>query len=169
MTALARLRGWAVTVSRWSGRERLAFVAALGLNPWMRRTLRRHGTRAALDTVRRWSGGSARSDAAPDSEVVRRARRLGAVVNRAAAPPAPTVTCLARSLTLQLLLQRQGIPGELRIGVRPSGPDDEEGPGTLLFHAWIEVAGTPVNDGADVGERYATFPLDQVGASVRFD
>jgi hypothetical protein len=34
---------------------------------------------------------------------------------------------------------------------------------TVEGHAWVEVDGQPVNDAADVAERYAPFPGDTDG------
>jgi hypothetical protein len=58
--------------------------------------------------------------------------------------------CLQRSLVLAWLLRRRGIDGRLRIGVQT----DEGG---LIAHAWVEVAGEPVNDTRDHCARYAAF------------
>lgn len=59
-------------------------------------------------------------------------------------------TCLTRSLTLLMLLKREGIPGNLRIGVRLNT-------GKLDAHAWVEVNGDPVNDTPDVVSRYTAY------------
>jgi hypothetical protein len=58
--------------------------------------------------------------------------------------------CLSRSLALCWLLQRRGIAAELRVGGKKNGDAFEA-------HAWVEVAGVAVNDGEDVGSRYARF------------
>ncbi len=170
---ISSVRRWVATWKAWSGDERRALVAAVVLNSWMRWTLRHRGTQAALARVRRLGHTRQRvaaTEATDGAATLRRAKRLGAVVNRAAAPPAPHATCLARSLALQVLLHRRGIPGELRIGVRPRTSDDlDETPGTLLFHAWIELDAVPVNDRLDVAEQYAVFPLDQLTSAGRFD
>ena len=61
--------------------------------------------------------------------------------------------CLGRSLAVWFLLRRRGIDAELLIGVQmPQG-------GELPAHAWVEVAGQPVNDEADVRERFGAFEL----------
>jgi hypothetical protein len=59
-------------------------------------------------------------------------------------------TCLPRSLALWWLLRRRGIAADLRIGVRKEG-------GRFEAHAWTEWRGTVLNDGDDVGERFAVF------------
>ena len=58
--------------------------------------------------------------------------------------------CLERSLTLWWLLRRDGIDGELHIGARKNGSQFEA-------HAWVELAGEVLNDGADVHKHYARF------------
>lgn len=74
-------------------------------------------------------------------ELVAAASRLG-----------PEGTCLTRSLVVCGLLRRQGIASTLRMGVRRE--EDVEG------HAWVEVAGEPINDTPDVAARYLPFPTD---------
>lgn len=65
------------------------------------------------------------------------ADRVGLAVARAEHHHLLTIRCLARSLTLQLLLDRRGIASDLRFGVRREGVD-------LLAHAWIEHDGQPL-------------------------
>jgi hypothetical protein len=59
-------------------------------------------------------------------------------------------TCLPQALVLSFLLQRMGLNGDLRIGVRQEGDE-------LKAHAWIERHGQALNDTADVHERFAAF------------
>src|SRR5688572_13911854 len=65
------------------------------------------------------------------------AGRLATLVTAAARHHVRPMTCLPRALALQALLRRNGIPAELRIGVRREG-------GALQAHAWVEEAGSPV-------------------------
>lgn len=58
--------------------------------------------------------------------------------------------CLERSMTLWWMLRRKGVEGELHIGARKEGPRFEA-------HAWVELGGEVLNDGADVHEHYARF------------
>ena len=60
-------------------------------------------------------------------------------------------SCLTRSLALVRMLKKDGIESQLRIGVRIAGT-------ALDAHAWVEYAGMPVNDTADVAHRFAAFP-----------
>jgi hypothetical protein len=71
--------------------------------------------------------------------------------------------CLGRSLVLWFLLRRQGIDADLLIGTAGA-----EG-GRLPAHAWVQVAGVPVNDVADVGERFGSFgvPLPRLAPTDR--
>jgi hypothetical protein len=50
--------------------------------------------------------------------------------------------CLSRSLVLWTMLRRQGIDGEIVIGVRPGGAP-------LDAHAWVERHGRAIDDDAD--------------------
>lgn len=69
--------------------------------------------------------------------------RLAALVASAARHHLRPTTCLTRALTLQALLRRQGHPADLRIGVRRED-------GALRAHAWVEHAGSPLGEPADV-------------------
>ena len=60
--------------------------------------------------------------------------------------------CLARSLVLCHLLRHRGRSTEIRLGVSKLAD------GKLSAHAWVELDGLPLNDGADVFERYAALP-----------
>jgi len=46
----------------------------------------------------------------------------------------------------------QGIQSDLRFGVRRDSAD-------LEVHAWVEHLGLPLNDSADVAERFKLVPL----------
>lgn len=61
--------------------------------------------------------------------------------------------CLARSLVLWTLLGTQGIPADLRLGVRAGGAP-------LDAHAWVEFAGRPLNDTADHVRTYEVLSGD---------
>jgi len=77
-------------------------------------------------------------------------RALGQLIATAARHiPFPS-TCLTRSLLFNWMLRRRGVPSELRIGIRMENS-------ALRAHAWVEVAGVPVNDEPDVARRFAAF------------
>ena len=52
-------------------------------------------------------------------------------------------------MVLWALLRREGIESRIRFGVKSVAKPPEA-------HAWVEVAGEPVNDTADVAIRYAS-------------
>jgi hypothetical protein len=81
------------------------------------------------------------------------ARPLGVAVGLVAGRSIVGARCLGRSLVLWFLLRRRGIDAELVIGAE--APRDRE----LPAHAWVEVAGEPVNDAPDVRERFGSFGL----------
>ncbi len=73
-------------------------------------------------------------------------------VNAAANHHLRKPTCLRRSLTLKCMLQRRGIPADLRIGIRKNGTQ-------IAAHAWIEHTGTVINDSPDIATSYSQFPV----------
>lgn len=75
---------------------------------------------------------------------------LAEAVNIAARHTPFHATCLTRSLLLCWLLRRRGVSSELRIGVNLSA-------GMLRAHAWVECAGQPVNDRADIADEFRPF------------
>jgi len=75
---------------------------------------------------------------------------IATLVNIAASQAFVPATCLTRSMLLGWMLQRRGVVSQLRIGVRLNQ-------GVLDAHAWVEYAGVPINDQADVGEQFLPF------------
>lgn len=76
----------------------------------------------------------------PDAERLPRAREIGDAVRRAALYGITRPQCLARSLAISTMLEREGIRGAIvRIGVRPDNA-------TIAAHAWVEYAGEIVGD-----------------------
>jgi hypothetical protein len=59
-------------------------------------------------------------------------------------------SCLVESLVLWYLLQEQGIPAQLRIGVRKSAQKFEA-------HAWVEYQGVALNQQEEAHRHYAAF------------
>ncbi len=66
-------------------------------------------------------------------------------------------SCLARSLLTWWLCRRRGIDADLRFGMSATG--ERHG------HAWVEVAGVPIDDTPDVADRFVAF--DQPGPADR--
>lgn len=88
--------------------------------------------------LRRWVESALRGW--PGTEVhIPEAQRLARITDAAARRLPLTTRCLQRALTLVWLLRRRGVGGRLRIGVRRT----EQG---IDAHAWVEVAGSVVND-----------------------
>jgi hypothetical protein len=81
-----------------------------------------------------------RPNAAPAQVDRAQLRQTMYVVAMAAAFVPARLQCLERSIVLYYTLKRQGMPVTLRLGVRayPFGA-----------HAWVELAGRPVNDVPD--------------------
>lgn len=75
---------------------------------------------------------------------------FGNLVNIAGRHAPCPVTCLTRSLLLDGMLHRHGVASQLRIGVRLSQ-------GVFDAHAWVEVAGVPVNDRPEVIGQFKAF------------
>jgi hypothetical protein len=59
-------------------------------------------------------------------------------------------SCLAKSLTLWWLLERQGISSHLRIGLRKEGDK-------FQAHAWVERAGAALNEPDEHHHHYSAF------------
>lgn len=60
--------------------------------------------------------------------------------------------CLPRSMVLRQILRDHGIASEIRLGVTKLAS------GNLSAHAWVEMEGTPLNDGADLSKLYVALP-----------
>lgn len=76
------------------------------------------------------------------------ARRVALAVNRAAEFGVFRPRCLARSIALRRLMDREGIEGaNIRVGVRMEN-------GEFVAHAWVEYAGEVVGDDPDKVARY---------------
>ena len=85
-----------------------------------------------------------KSDPAKTVEITCRMVRAGAHYG----PLHPT--CLVESLALWHLLQTQGIPVQLRIGVRKLS-------GKFEAHAWVESEGVPLNQVEEAHHHYLAF------------
>lgn len=83
------------------------------------------------------------------NEELLRISRYADIINIAARHHLINARCLHRSLVLQYWLRREGVPSELRIGVKK----DRE---TILAHAWVEVSGQVVNDPPEAVKSFIT-------------
>lgn len=119
----------------------------------------------SLRRVQRWLEPSAktpRNDLAP-LDAIARARSTARIVDVASRRNLFGANCLARSLVLRRMLLCQGLQADLRVGVRKT--DD----GSLDAHAWVEYAGQPLIDAADVYQNYQAFarPVQPKGELAR--
>ena len=99
-------------------------------------------TTALLERIGRHAEGD--TDTLAPQEV---ARLVHAAASILGAP------CLQRSLVLWHFLQCRGTSTEIRLGVSKLAD------GRLAAHAWVELDGQPLNDGADVLQRYVALPV----------
>jgi hypothetical protein len=97
--------------------------------------------------LQRGAASAAPDGGQPPAAAAAEVRRLDRLVRIAARRHLYPMTCLRRSLVLQWLLRRAGIPSELKLGVR------REGQG-ISAHAWIEYQGEPVGEPEGI-EQYA--------------
>lgn len=94
---------------------------------------------------------TARPPQALPAELQRETALRAARAVRSAELHGPThPNCLERSLTLWWILRRNGVDAELHIGARKEG-------GKFEAHAWVELAGHVLNDGAEVHRHYSRF------------
>jgi hypothetical protein len=125
-----------------SGRERGLLVAAALLLPAMVGLLPLVGYRRIERVMLRLRAGAplpADVDARIDVTVQ--------MIHLAAARLPLRSACLSRSLALSTLLRAQGIPADVHLGVRPTDQP-------LDAHAWVEFAGRPLNETAEVVRSY---------------
>jgi len=113
-----------------------------------------------LQRTQSWLAGNAlapmRPATAQTRAAVRRAVQMAAAAYRL--HPMPS-SCLPRAVVLWSLLQRRGIEGDVRIGVRYNTQ------GQFQSHAWLEWNGEVLNDATDVARQYLPFnspAFDQV-------
>ena len=134
-------------LSALSPAERIALIQAVVAIPLVVVALRVAGLRrtqsglAKINRLRR-----------PHRQDLDEARRLARMVTIAGGHGLYRPNCLQRSLVLWAILRRHDIDAELRIGVAPPRGDDG-----ILFHAWLELADTIVNDRPDIKEIYQSF------------
>jgi hypothetical protein len=96
---------------------------------------------------------AARSDVAAASVDVAKASAAADAIAIVAGRRMVGARCLGRSLLLWFLLRRQGTDAELVVGAEAARA------ATLSAHAWVEVAGHPVNDEPDVRQRFGSFEV----------
>ena len=124
------------------------FLRATFLLPFVSLSLRWHGFRATQSFLQKLLSLTA---AERDSSLAAERLALTAhLVNSADRYGLIHASCLAKSLTLWWLLERQGIASDLRIGVRKENRKFEA-------HAWVERDGAALNEPDEHHRHYAAF------------
>ena len=122
--------------------ERRVLAEALLLLGLAAASLKVLGLRRTRAILARWvPGGPASSlDAAAVARMVKAAARHGPV----------RAKCLSAAVTLESLLRRHGMEGELRLGVRKHR-------GRFEAHAWVEHRAVALMESPEIHSRYAAF------------
>lgn len=125
------------------------FLRAMFLLPVVSLSLRWRGFRATQSSLQQLlSMADSESGSAPLPE--RAAPLTAHLVNSADRHGWIHCSCLAKSLTLWWLLERQGIASHLRIGIRKENEIFEA-------HAWVERDGIALNEPEEHHRHYAAF------------
>jgi hypothetical protein len=141
------MRSKRARLSALNGEQWVVVLSSLFLVPATQASLHIRGFSRTAMTLARLSR---RSPVPYDPEG---AREYAEAVNLVAGQAVVGARCLGRSLALWFILRRRGIDAELVIGA------DAPQRGELEAHAWVEVAGVPVNDVPDVRERFGSFDV----------
>ncbi|HKW65532.1 MAG TPA: lasso peptide biosynthesis B2 protein [Candidatus Acidoferrum sp.] len=124
------------------------FLRALLMLPLVALSLKFRGFDATRSTLRKGLSRTAqqmRTDSL-DKQIALTAHMVNAADRHGPVHP----SCLVKSLTLWWMLGRQGVPSELRVGVRKEG-------GSLEAHAWVEREGMALNEPEERHHHYAAF------------
>jgi Transglutaminase-like superfamily len=128
---------------------RKIFHRAIVVLPLISASLRFSGFKKTQESLQRRLAGWAPAPANP-AEITGRVEMICRMVRAATHYGKPGATCLEQSLALWYLLGRQGISSKLRIGVRKHEQQFEA-------HAWVEYAGTPLNQAEEAHHHYSAF------------
>jgi Transglutaminase-like superfamily len=137
-----------------SGADRRMLLGALVSLALVHVRLRTHGLQWV---IARLPPATAPASQEPSPDQLCRARRCAYWIEVAARHHVLRPNCLVRSLTLHRWLRDEGIPSELRIGLRKVG-DEPKG------HAWIVLGGHVVNDPPNAVAEFT--PLVSPGAKL---
>jgi hypothetical protein len=130
--------------------ERRLILRAALLLPSTTVGLRCFGFRRCKELVERFFLPPNLPPPLPAELQLERAFRTARAVRSAELHGPARANCLVRSMTLWWMLRLDGVDGELRIGARKEGS-------RLEAHAWVELGGQVLNDGAEVHKKYALF------------
>jgi hypothetical protein len=123
-------------------------MVALGLLPLIAAGLRLGGLRRVQSSLGRVWPAPMGSLAEADS--LARARKAARIVSIVARRGPFKASCLPIALTLQCVLQGEGIGADLRLGVRRCA-------GRIEAHAWLEHFGTPLVEDCESHATYRAF------------
>lgn len=123
----------------------LAVAQSMVLLPVVRVMLWTRGYRRTMRLVAVAPDGRGET---PDADVPAAVREIASAVTAVARLVPFRSRCLARSITIGWLCGRRGHEVDVLIGV--AAPEGTH----LPAHAWAEYRGTPLNDTADVRDRY---------------
>lgn len=124
-------------------RERAVVMRACALYPLAGIGLRSFGMRRTQGLLR--SAASVLIGASPTLD----AKRIAHLVERTADGLQPRPKCLARSLVLEAMLLRAGLPAILHLGARRAP--------TFEAHAWVELDGETLNDDTGLSASFSPF------------
>jgi hypothetical protein len=124
------------------------FLRAIVLLPAVSLSLRWRGFRATQESLERFSP---KTNLKQEATAARgRATQTAHMVNLADRHGLVHPSCLAKSLTLWWLLGREGIPANLRIGIRKENEKFEA-------HAWVERDGAALNEPEEHHRHFTAF------------
>jgi transglutaminase superfamily protein len=142
-------------MNRWTAywrlapRERRVVLRAAVMLPLTAAALRVLGFPRWRATLEKFLGHAALT-AGDSASQLALAREVARLAEKAERSGTRRPNCLERSMVLWFLLQRRGLPVELRIGARKQDARFEA-------HAWVELAGQVLNDSDSVHKHYARF------------
>lgn len=130
------------------GPARRTFLRAAALLPWVALRLKVSGFQATKNALLK----RVKQGALPENsnELHQRAAIAARMVRAASRHGLGSPSCLEESLVLLHILSREGIPAQLRIGVRRSQPEFEA-------HAWVECGTVALNESEALHDHYAPF------------
>jgi hypothetical protein len=129
---------------------RRLFRRAVILLPWVALSLRIRGFKKTNDALQTGSPSTSLPPQPGNLKVGEIVHKTSRMVIAAAHYGLVHPTCLVESLVLWNLLQRQGVPAALRIGVRKASDKFEA-------HAWVEFEGAALNQPEQQHRHYAAF------------
>ena len=141
-----------------SAAEQGVLLRATILLPATAAGLRVFGFRRWQSVLARW-GAKDKGSQSSAADPLETARMTARMVSAAGRHGLGRPNCLKQSLVLCCLLRRSGIPAVLRIGVRKDSA-------RIQAHAWVEYAGTVLNDVDEVHQHYAAFDRDLAPSPV---